>query len=79
MRALLAQYSRLHVERFPSYAPELNLDEFVWAHFKAALANGRPDTLDQLLTTLCRLSGRVRHRPALTRSFVAAADLPAFV
>jgi hypothetical protein len=55
------------------------LDEFVWTHFNAALANGRPDNLHQLLTTLCRLTAKVRRRPALIRSFVAAADLPAFL
>jgi len=79
VRALLAQYPRLHVERFPAYAPELNPDEFVWTHFKATLANGRPDTREELLTTLCRLTTKVRRRPALIRSFVKAAHLPAFV
>lgn len=79
VRALLQRCPRLHVERFPGYAPELNPDEFVWTHFKAALANGRPDNLHQLLTTLCRLTAKVRRRPALIRSFVAAADLPAFL
>lgn len=79
VRALREQYPRLHVERFPGYAPELNPDEFVWTHFKAALANGRPDTRDELMTTLCRLTTKVRRRPALIRSFVKAAHLPAFV
>lgn len=79
VRALRAQSPRLHVERFPGYAPELNPDEFVWTPFKAALANGRPDTQAQLLTTLCRLTATVRRRPALIRSFVTKADLPAFL
>jgi transposase len=49
VRALLARCPRLHVERFPGYAPDLNPDEFVWTHFKATLANGRPDNLDELM------------------------------
>ena len=79
VRALLARCPRLHVEPFPSYAPELNPDEFVWAHFKTTLANGRPDNLDELLTTLCRLTKKVRQRPALLRSFVTASALPPFL
>jgi transposase len=78
VRALLHRYPRLHVERFPGYAPELNPDEFVWTHLKAALANGRPDHLPHLLRTLCRLIVKVQRRPALIRSFLAAADLPHF-
>jgi len=60
VRALLRRCRRLHIERFPGYAPELNPDEFVWTHFKAALANGRPDSKDELLSTLCRLAAKVR-------------------
>jgi transposase len=79
VRALLARHSRLHVERFPGYAPELNPDEFVWAHFKAHLANGRPDTVTELLATLGRLSRRLRRRPDLLRAFVHASELPCFL
>jgi transposase len=38
MRQLRAQYCRLHVHEFPSYAPELNPDELVWAYTQHALA-----------------------------------------
>ena len=79
VRTLLARCPRLHVERFPGYAPELNPDELVWAHFKAALANGRPDDLDELLAALCRLTIKVRTRPDLIRSFIAGSDLPPFL
>ena len=79
VRALLRRCPRLHVERFPGYAPELNPDEFVWTHLKRSLANGRPDNLDELLKTLCRLTKKVRSRPSLIRSFVTASDLPAFL
>ena len=75
VRRLLTRCSRLHVERFPGYAPELNPDEFVWAYFKTALANGQPDSLRDLLTALCRLARRVRRRPDLLRGFITASDL----
>jgi transposase len=79
VRALLARCPRLHVEPFPGYAPELNPDEFVWAHFKATLANGRPDDLDELLRALCRITKKARKRPDLIRSFVTASELPSFL
>lgn len=79
VRALRTRCPRLHVELFPGYAPELNPDEFVWTHFKATLANGRPDNLDELMTTLCRITQQARTRPDLIRSFVTASDLPSFL
>ena len=67
------------MERFPAYAPELNPDERVWNHCKAALANGRPGTLDELMTTLEHVSRKARRRPRLLRSFVTGSDLPSFL
>jgi transposase len=77
--ALRGRCPRLHLERFPGYAPDLNPDEFVWAHFKATLANGRPENLDELMTTLCRITPDVRKRPDLIRSFITGSDLPSFL
>ena len=79
VRGLLTRCPRLHVERFPGYAPDLNPDEFVWTHFKATLANGRPDNLDALMAALCRITKKARKRPALLRSFIAASELPVFL
>ncbi len=79
VQALRARCPRLHLEWFPGYAPELNPDEFVWAHFKATLANGSPQNLGELLTTLCRLTTNVRKRPDLLRSFIAGSSLPSFL
>jgi transposase len=73
VRALLARCPRWHVERFPSYAPDLNPGEFVWTNFKATLANGRPHNLDELMATLCRITRKARTRPDPLRSFVTAA------
>ena len=78
-RALLARCPRVHLEWFPGYAPELNPDELVWAHFKDELANGHPDNLDELMTTLCRVTEDVCTRPALIRSFITGSELPSFL
>lgn len=79
IQAFVHTHSRLHVERFPAYAPDLNPDERVWNHCKAALANGRPDNLDELMATLERLSRKARRRPSLLRSFVTGSALPHFL
>ena len=75
----LARHPRLHVERFPAYAPELNPDEQVWNHFKATLANGCPMTLDELVDDLSRVARRARRSPALLRGFIRESDLPPFL
>ena len=43
IRALQARYPRLHLYRFPGYAPELNPDEGIWHFAKHAMAKGGPD------------------------------------
>ncbi len=48
LRDLCRRVPRLHLEYFPSYAPDLNPDEAVWALLKGKLANGRPDDLREL-------------------------------
>lgn len=73
---LLARHPRLHVERFPAYAPEMNPDELVWNHLKAQLANGSPDTVEELLDDLGRASRALGRAPDLLRSFVIGAALP---
>jgi transposase len=72
----LHRHPRLHVESFPAYAPELNPDEQVWNHCKAALANGRPDNLDELMATLVSVTQEARRNRPLLRSFVTGSDLP---
>ena len=46
---LLDRHPRLHLEYFPSYAPELNPDEGVWSLAKRDLANGCPLDADELM------------------------------
>jgi len=79
VQALQRRCPRLHLEWFPGYAPELNPDEWVWAHFKAQLANGHPDSVDELMATLCRITQRVTKRPDLIRSFITGSELPHFL
>ena len=76
---VLDQHPRLHRESFPSYAPELNPDEWVWRHLKHELANGRPDNLDELMETLCDLTRKARKKKTLVASFVTASELPSFL
>jgi transposase len=70
---------RVHVGSFPGYAPELNPDEFVWSYFKAELANGRPETIDELMSSLVVLTKRVAKSPRHLRGFVLGSDLPPFL
>jgi transposase len=74
--AVLARHPRLHVERFPAYAPELNPDELVWNYLKGQLANGTPDTVSELLDDMTRLTCRLRRTPALLRAFILGSALP---
>jgi len=76
VKEFLRLHSRLHIERFPAYAPELNPDEQVWNHYKRELANTRPDSIDELMTQLVDLTRSARKRPSLKRSFVTGSKLP---
>jgi transposase len=76
VRRLRARHPRLHVERFPAYAPELNPDELVWNYLKGGLANGRPDTIDALLADLTRVTRQLRRSPALLRACIVGSKLP---
>jgi putative transposase len=78
IRALQARIPRLHLYRFPGYAPELNPDEGVWQLAKRALANGRPDSERELFRHLRSHLSRLRRSPALLRGCVRGSDLPLF-
>jgi transposase len=43
------RHRRLHLERFPAYAPELNPEEYVWTQSKRAISNTSPENRDDLL------------------------------
>jgi len=66
----------IHLEEFPTYAPDLNPDESVWNHLKyVELRNLRCTDLDHLATELALAIRRMRHNPGLIRSFFAEAKL----
>ena len=76
---LLARTSRLHLEPFPPYAPELNPDEGVWHHLKHTLANGRPDTPAELMDVLAEEICRLGASQSLLRGCIAHSALPPFL
>lgn len=79
IQELLACHPRLHLEYFPSYAPELNPDEAVWAQAKHSLANSCPDNVDELLDDVIRSLDQIRKSPACLRYCILQSDLPPFL
>ena len=62
--------------RLPAYAPELNPDEWVWAHLKAHELRGLcPDSGAELMAAVRQGFRRIRRRPRLIRSFFHASKL----
>ena len=72
-------FPRLHLFRFPGYAPELNPDEGVWQIAKRALANGRPDSQTELMRRLASQLARLHRSPRHLRGCVRGSDLPLFL
>ncbi len=76
VQAFLATQSRLEVHRFPGYSPELNPEEWVWGHLKQhGLASDAPHDIRELPRGVRLSVMRMRVRPRLIRSFVAASHL----
>ena len=74
--AFRAEHPRLHLHFFPAYAPELNPAEYVWTQADVALANGVPDGLAELRTTLESATRRIRRSQRLLWSCIYASALP---
>ena len=71
-----AEGSRIHLEQFPAYAPELNPDEGVWNHLKRVeLKNVNCQDLDQLHIELRRAKERLRHKTDVIKAFSRMAGL----
>jgi transposase len=65
---------RLHLERFPGYAPELNPTEWVWSYLKVAdLANIACDHLSELDAHLHKAKKRLQRKPNLIQAFIHGA------
>lgn len=68
---------RLHLERLPGYAPDLNPDEGVWHYLKSVeLGNVCCHDLAALRNELRKAIARLRHKSHLIQSFFREAQLP---
>jgi len=77
VREFLRCHPRLDAEHFPPYAPELNPNEYGWAHLKGhRLANYCPDDLDELEKTVQQTVPTVTRNQSLLRGFIRATKLP---
>ena len=76
MVRLRRDYSRLQLECFPGYAPELNPVEQIWNHFKGHTANSLPRTKRDIRRSLHANARRVRRSQEKLRSFILASELP---
>jgi len=79
IKELLCRTSRLHLEPFPAYAPELNPDEGVWNNLKKTLANGRPDNKVELMGTLSEEICRMAASQTILRGCINQSELPSFL
>ena len=78
VKAFLAEGAakRLHLERLPGYAPDLNPDEGVWHYLKSVeLANLCCQDLATLRNELRKAIARLRHKSHLIQSFFRQAQL----
>jgi transposase len=76
VRESVEAHPRLEVHRFPGYSPELNPDEWVWSHMKKhELASYAPHDVRELRRGVRLGVVRMRMKPSLIRSFVAASHL----
>jgi transposase len=75
---LCRRYPRLHLEKLPAYAPELNPIEAAWHAVKHPLANGQPDNIAQLGRALLVSLRNARASQRVLRRCVHQSDLPPF-
>lgn len=79
LQRLLDRTPRLHLEHFPSYAPELNPDKGVWSLAKRDLANSCPDDLTQLMDDITHSINNIGRSPRKLRGCIVQSDLPSFL
>ena len=79
LQQLLERHSRLHIEHFPSYAPELNPDEGVWSLAKRVLANSCPNDLEDLVEDVIRSINGIRSSTQKLRGCIVQSELPSFL
>ena len=75
-RFVQQQRGRLWLEYLPGYAPELNLVEYLWSHWKQdEIPNFCPTTFGQLSDSARRALRWMRRRPTLVCAFWEQAEL----
>jgi transposase len=79
LRQLLRQHPRLHIEHFPSYAPELNPDEGVWSLAKRVLANSCPNDVEELVEDVIYSINGIRASTQKLRGCIVQSELPSFL
>jgi len=75
MKKLIAARSWLTVFQLPTYAPEFNPVEGIWAHMKKSLANLAKRTLDQLAGLVKTRLRSMQYRPELLTGLIAKTGL----
>jgi transposase len=76
IKAVCQAYSRLHLEEFPTYAPELNPTEQVWNEFKGHTANSLLWDKRHMCRSLRANLRRVRRSQEKLRACIIASKLP---
>lgn len=77
VRAFLAEHPEIKTEKLPSYAPEMNPDELVWAWTKyGRLGNLAAANTDWLRDYLITEFTYAREHPELLASFIEGTNLP---
>lgn len=77
VQGFLEEHPRLEVHRLPGYSPELNPEEWVWAHLKKhELANFAPHNLKELKRGVRLAVMRMRDRPRLVWKLGSSSELP---
>lgn len=74
-----SRYPRLHLEKLPAYAPELNPIEAAWHAAKHPLANGRPDNIPKLGVSLLVSLRKIRASQRVLRGSITQSDLTRFL
>ncbi len=74
-QAYLDAHPEIAIEPLPSYAPELNPEEYCHGNVKQRLKNVTPDTVAEICGGLDREFARLRHRPDLLLNFIHHAGL----
>jgi transposase len=77
IRQILHDFPRLHLERLPPYAPDLNPVEYLWGYIKyGKLPNFLPADVFQLDATLNGHMAIIRNSPERLVGYFDAAKLP---